>query len=215
VALVHFLLKEVEWIRKVSNRLCRCEREPARIAHDLECIRELSGSVAQSMRHFLDEARRETPDAGDQEALGELVQRAVAQVQRRGVALPIAISLDPELPMLSVPVELLVAIVAVLENAVDFGSPCEPVRVEGRRRVDPDAIELCVADAGPGMAADVAHACQHRGFTTRAGDGGHGFGLYAARRILERCGGSLAVHSLPGHGTRVLLTVPLPGSARS
>ena len=62
----------------------------------------------------------------------------------------------------------------------------------------PTAVTLTVGDSGCGtVSADTASADQH------------GFGLFSIRERAEPLGGSLAVDSSPGHGTRVTLTLPL------
>ncbi|MGD8869692.1 MAG: hypothetical protein PVI01_18880, partial [Gemmatimonadales bacterium] len=86
--MIHFSLKEVEWIRKLATRLCRnvCRNDHDRGCRerDLERILELAGSVARTMRQFLDEARRADPGASPRVRIGSVVAQAVLQVGQRG-----------------------------------------------------------------------------------------------------------------------------------
>jgi len=206
IAVVHSSLKEVEWIRKLSNRLCRSGHPLGGHERDLECILELSGSVARAMRSFLDEARRTDPDAAPRAEIGALVEQAVLQVSRRGAVPPLQVDIDEQARSAAVVGQLLVALVAIIENAVDFSSGEAPVRV--RVRCQLDALEICIEDRGVGMDEHVVAVCRARGFTTRGHGGGHGFGLCSAARIVSQSGGELRVESTPGEGTRVFLTVP-------
>jgi signal transduction histidine kinase len=64
-------------------------------------------------------------------------------------------------------------------------------------RGGPDALALTVADDGVGFDA--------------TGDWGKGLGLVSIRERLELVGGTLTIHSKPGGGTRLEITVPLNG----
>ncbi len=64
-------------------------------------------------------------------------------------------------------------------------------------------LEVGVEDDGRGFAA------------TKAGtrpDLGGGFGLFSVREQLRNLGGELTVDSGPGRGTRVILSIPVPGN---
>lgn len=207
IALVHYLVKEVEWIRMLASRLCGQDREPKRLEKDLESIRELSDSVAQWMRSFLDEARRAQAGAAELTEVGSLVDQAIRQVRRRGDEPSIRVRIDEGLRRLGVPSDLLVAVVAVLENSIESSRDGSEIEL----RVQPDGSSLAIAieDSGAGMDAAVLSFCRAPGFTTRLASGGQGFGLFSACSILARNRGDLVLDSRPGSGTRVLLRIPV------
>ncbi|MDI3291012.1 AAA family ATPase [Polyangium sp. 15x6] len=97
--------------------------------------------------------------------------------------------------------------VNLLTNALKYGMG-KPITV-GVRRVGPRA-ELWVEDQGIGIAKDdqariferFERAVSSRSF------GGLGLGLHIARQIVEAHGGTIRVHSEPGHGAT--FTVELP-----
>ncbi|MDC0742792.1 AAA family ATPase [Polyangium mundeleinium] len=96
----------------------------------------------------------------------------------------------------------------LLTNAIKYGMG-KPITV-GARRVGPRA-EFWVEDRGMGIPKDdqariferFERAVSSRSF------GGLGLGLYIARQIVEAHGGTIRVHSEPGHGAT--FTVELPG----
>ena len=69
-----------------------------------------------------------------------------------------------------------------------------------------------VADAGEGMAPEVARRAFEPFFTTRPGRG-IGLGLATARGIVERYGGTIALASEPGKGTTVTVRFPAKAAA--
>ena len=61
------------------------------------------------------------------------------------------------------------------------------------------------------MSEEVLKFAFDPGFSTRWEEGGLGVGLSVSREIVEARGGSIAIDSDPGKGTRVTLRVPLCG----
>jgi len=72
-------------------------------------------------------------------------------------------------------------------------------------------VHLTVRDDGVGIAADNLPRIFDPFFSQRAGGGqGTGLGLTICRSIIEDLGGSIAVRSHPGGGTRFTVALPLP-----
>jgi signal transduction histidine kinase len=71
---------------------------------------------------------------------------------------------------------------------------------------DDGRLHIHVTDTGPGMSADVVARVFEPYFSTKRS--GTGLGLPTSRRIVERHGGSLNVHSEPGRGTEFVITLP-------
>jgi len=97
------------------------------------------------------------------------------------------------------------ALAHLLQNAVDASPPHEPVTVHVAEAGERVMIE--VIDRGSGMDPDFV---RHRLFQPFAStkDGGFGIGAYEARALVTAMGGSLAVESRPGHGTRFTILLP-------
>lgn len=81
-----------------------------------------------------------------------------------------------------------------------------------------DKIEICVADTGPGIAADRIPQLfeefeQGDGSPARR-HGGTGLGLAISRRIVERMDGEINVESAPGKGARFIIALPMRATER-
>lgn len=99
----------------------------------------------------------------------------------------------------------------LLENAIRF-SPAGG-RIQVRLHANGACGTVEVADAGPGMSAEeLTHIFDrfHRGDSSRARDtGGYGLGLSISKALVEVYGGTITPESAPGHGTRMVVTLPL------
>ena len=84
--------------------------------------------------------------------------------------------------------------------------PADPPAVNLITRAAPDRVRITVADHGAGIgAADLAQIFDPY-FTTKRG--GTGLGLPIAKNIVEGLGGTIAVASAPGAGTRFEIELP-------
>ncbi|HEY0191385.1 MAG TPA: PAS domain-containing protein [Kofleriaceae bacterium] len=94
-------------------------------------------------------------------------------------------------------------------NAIQHGTPTQPITVESR--IDGDDAVLAVCNEGPPIpAAELAAMFEpfKRGSNAGAAHGSMGLGLYIAREVVTAHGGSITVASQLGHGT--CFTVRLP-----
>jgi two-component system sensor histidine kinase EvgS len=82
-------------------------------------------------------------------------------------------------------------------------------RAEGR-----DVVQFTVSDSGIGLAeeqqARLFQPFMQANDNVAAEYGGTGLGLAISRRIAAMMGGTIRMESEPGHGTRLIFTVPLP-----
>jgi signal transduction histidine kinase len=102
-------------------------------------------------------------------------------------------------------------IVNLVSNAVKFTPPDGQIVVEGGRD-DDGGLFICVADTGMGIAkSDIPKALapfsQIDDGRSRH-QGGTGLGLPIVKSLIELHGGSLALDSEPGKGTRATLKFP-------
>ncbi len=95
------------------------------------------------------------------------------------------------------------AIQNVLNNAADVS----PDTVEFDVDTNPRALQIDIADRGPGFTPEQKAQAGHVLFSARPGRG-WGVGLALTHATLERLGGSLTLTEREGGGTRVRITLP-------
>ncbi|MEU2660363.1 ATP-binding protein, partial [Streptomyces sp. NPDC007325] len=144
--------------------------------------------------------------------LDEVVPMALLGVAEDSVDLDI-----PEtLPMVAVDRGLLERAVAnIVENAVTYSPPSQPVLVSASALAD--RVELRVVDRGPGVPDDakdrIFGAFQRYGDAPRGS--GVGLGLAVARGFVEAMGGTLAAEDTPGGGLTMTVTLRMTDGARA
>ncbi|MER5967226.1 sensor histidine kinase KdpD [Streptomyces sp. NPDC002057] len=142
--------------------------------------------------------------------LDEVVPMALLGVPEDSVELDI-----PEtLPMVAVDRGLLERAVAnIVENAVKYSSPGQPVLVSASALAD--RVELRVVDRGPGVPDEakdrIFGAFQRYGDAPRGE--GVGLGLAVARGFLESMGGTLTAEDTPGGGLTMTVTLRMTDAA--
>ena len=99
------------------------------------------------------------------------------------------------------------AISNVVENAVKYNRPGGRVAVSSRK--DGDAVEVCVADTGPGIPPESLEAIFEPFHRLGSDRGGTGLGLSFSRSILALHGGSIRVESVVGTGTTFRIRLPI------
>ena len=103
----------------------------------------------------------------------------------------------------------------LLMNALQHSPPNSVVRVDLRRVAM--LAELTIADDGEGIAADDLPRIFDRFYRSDRSrsrkTGGTGLGLAICKAIVDRSGGSIAIESRVMAGTRVVVCLPIAGSA--
>jgi two-component system sensor histidine kinase KdpD len=117
------------------------------------------------------------------------------------------VQLDPDLPLVRVDAgQVERALANVLDNASRYAGD-QPVTV--RARGTDKQLLLRIGDRGPGIAREKLE----RIFEPFHGSGEHsgsGLGLSIARGFLEANGARIRAESLPGQGTTMVVTLPVP-----
>jgi signal transduction histidine kinase len=132
----------------------------------------------------------------------ELVQKAVG----RGIEL--VADVEAGLPNIAVdPSQLELALLNLVFNARDAMPGGGRVTVSARR-AGAERVIVAVADTGAGMDAQTLRRALEPYFTTKAIGVGSGLGLAQVRGFAVECGGSVQLHSAPGEGTRVEMSLP-------
>ena len=165
------------------------ERDPDRAVAEIRSVAELAGQAHAELRAVIDGLA--PPDLAAGGLAGSLRGYARLAGTSYGVAVRVVAC---DMPKLGAEREAAVYRVAqeALHNALRHSGAAE-VRISLTARQGRVILE--VADDGQGFAAKAPRA---------------GLGLASMRERAAAIGGSLAIRSAPGQGTRVRLTVPLP-----
>jgi signal transduction histidine kinase len=139
-----------------------------------------------------------------EEALGAL--RPAAE----SAAVTFLFDLPADLPLvLADPRLLKLALQEVLDNAIKYGG-AGPVRIDAAPQGIGVTLDVC--DTGPGIAAEdlpnLFRGLRRGSGNLNIGPNGLGLGLLITRELVERHGGSIRVHSQPGHGSRFSIFLP-------
>jgi len=197
-------LVDVEVQRELVDTICDgADRLERLVANLLSMTRLESGEVT---------LRREWVP------LDEIVGSARTAVARSPFRREIQTAIEPDLPMLEVdPVLIEQLLVNLLENALryagaeggaDDGPAAAPVELAVRR--DGDAVEITVADRGPGLPEEVlARPFEKFVRGSRAHGSGFGLGLAICHGIVTAHGGTIAAESRPGGGTVFRINLPI------
>jgi signal transduction histidine kinase len=171
------------------------EDAQASLARLSEVSREMQGDVRELIGNLLVVS---LPAEG---FCATLHQIATHYEEQHGLA--VRLDMDPYAEVLcdsslmppAVGVQLVRIVQEALANVRQHAGAPEQVSVQ--MRVDNGQVHLAVTDDGAGFDPDA------RGLAGRR------YGLQVMRRRAERIGGQFAVHTAPGHGTRVEVCVPL------
>lgn len=175
---------------------------------------ERAGRIIHGLRGFMQKG----PLCPAATRLAEVVEDAVLLVAPEagdsGVMVQVA-NLAALPPVLADRTQVEQVLVNLLRNASQAvaatGAPEGLVHVSGRHTGQ--AVEVVVADTGPGIPAEVADRLFEPFVTTKAA--GMGLGLSISRSIVESHGGRLWAESNPAGGTLFRFTLPLAGKEDS
>ena len=136
--------------------------------------------------------------------------RAVAR-ERRHARVDLGVHVQDDLPDIAAdPHQLERAVLNALQNAYDAVHDCGRVNVRVCAELDGEGntpfVEIQVEDDGEGMDAETLERAFVPFFTTKTA--GCGLGLALSERLMRAQGGSIALESEPGRGTRVRLRIP-------
>ena len=151
-------------------------------------------------RHSLTEARRSVMDLRASALEGQDLPAAISQAARQWTAgSPIKVHVDIEGPSRKLPEEMEQHLLRIAQEAVtNTVKHAHAKEVRILLVMNNGTLRMRVADDGEGFEQTDAFS----------EIGGH-FGLLGMRERAERLGGELQLHSEPGEGTEVEVTVPL------
>ena len=142
----------------------------------------------------------------------ELLGAATSRIQGYVPGASVELHLDEGLkPIWVHPALLEQGLFNIIENAVKFSPPGQPVRISARDLED-GSLQLDVDDAGPGIPDDDRARIFDMFYSVERGDRGRqgtGLGLTIAQGMLGAHGGTVVAMQGPnGRGTRIRITLP-------
>lgn len=165
--------------------------------------------------------------------LAELVEETLRFLKtRRPPGVDVTVNIAPELVVYGDRPRLQQVLLNLVGNAYDAMGPrgalairARRVRVgdpgddfpaqNGRCRAGAEAVEIAVADSGPGIPPDVAERIFDPFFTTKPVGHGSGLGLFVAFEIVEEHDGCLIAGNRPEGGAEFRIRLPAtPGDTR-
>jgi two-component system, OmpR family, sensor histidine kinase MprB len=165
---------------------------------------EQIGELTLLMNDLIELARGEEPSTDTEDIRFDVLIGDVAdRTRRNSPATPLQLDLEPTI-VAGVPARLERAVANLLDNAVKYSPPGEPVEIQL------SGVELTVRDHGPGISAeDLEHVFDrfYRGAEAR-GRPGSGLGLAIVRQVVRQHGGSVTAEQASGGGTLMHLCLP-------
>jgi putative PEP-CTERM system histidine kinase len=178
-----------------------------------DSIRTLSRTVDR-MRALLE--KLQSPATSTERALEPVdlaaILEEVVQPLRSHERLHIVTDFRPVDRIPADPDALLRAFENLVKNAVEAIPGTGTVTVSVHR--DDDHAVVAIADTGRGMAEDFVRTALFTPFRSSK-NGGWGVGLYQARDIIRRHGGTIAVATAPGQGTTFQIRLPHVAGGRT
>jgi two-component system, NtrC family, sensor kinase len=142
--------------------------------------------------------------------LNQVIDRCIRLVQHKMdmATIQLNLTLGDELPHVRCdPNQIEQVVLAMVINAIDAMPQGGNLWIT-TRQVSASAIELTIRDDGMGISDEhLVHIFEP--FYTTKESGGSGLGLAISQNIVERHGGSIAVHSVVGQGTTFTILLPV------
>jgi PAS domain S-box-containing protein len=126
-----------------------------------------------------------------------------------GSAVSLAIDVDEDIWIIFVdPTEFETALVNLVVNARDAMPDGGSVVISARNNLNEGVVDISVEDSGAGIPEDIASKVFDPFFTTKPVGKGTGLGLSQVHGFAHQAGGSVALDSTLGKGTRVTISLP-------
>lgn len=186
---------------------------------DIETIISASRRARDLVKQILVFSRKQTP-AKREVDLVAVISEALGMLR---ASLPATIEIIEQVmqvpPLFGDPTQLHQVVVNLVTNAAQaIGDKVGQIRISVRSPIEQTAslqtpagerlIYMSIADSGCGMDAGTIDRIFEPFFTTREVGEGTGLGLSVVHGIVAGHGGTIVVHSQPGEGTEITLSLP-------
>ena len=198
-----YLARTTRSLSEVHSYLGTAEGELERVAH----------IARQTLGFYRDDG---TPTRVMVQGLLEKVL-AVYQGKLKSAGIAIECRFDSHPPLVASSGELIQIFSNLIANAIDAMPRGGVLRIQTKRRLDPDGVEIQVADNGIGVPKEHLHKVFEPFFTTK-GSLGTGIGLWVVKQLVEKAGGQVTLTSKTeraSRGTTVSIVLPLADSSEA
>ena len=131
------------------------------------------------------------------------------RARKRFEKIEILTRLDPNLPLIQADAaQLQQVFVNLFSNSV-YAMENDGTITISAHALDPQSVEIRFSDTGPGIPAENLSKLFTPFFTTKPAGKGTGLGLSIVYGIIKLHHGQISIQSLVGHGTTVIITLPV------
>ncbi|MCP4193071.1 MAG: HAMP domain-containing histidine kinase [Planctomycetaceae bacterium] len=203
----HELATPLSTIAVISNEMARHLRDDgATLAEDVALIRSEVDHCQTILARMTGRARQISGEEVTSLTVDELISTTLSELTSAD-QVRVLCSDEVSKLNLSVPRESLAqALRGLIQNGLDATAPESAVELS----IVPakEGVRMVVHDDGPGMIAETLSRAGEPFFTTKEPGRGMGLGLFLARSVIERLGGTLQLDSSPGRGVTAILELP-------
>ncbi len=179
---------------------------------DLEFKKELIGQIESETERAMDIVHSilDYSRAGKKEMVNLIgIIRESLRFIKSEISTKINVNIDIplEINLFADPQQLKQVFLNLIKNSLDA--------IEGEGRIDISAIiknhnvEIRITDTGKGIPSEILPRIFDPFFTTKEGRQGYGLGLFVTHNIIKEHEGSIDIQSSLGHGTTVLIKLPV------
>ena len=205
-AAAHELGTPLATMAVVAGEMADEVADQPQLAASLALIRAQIGRCKEILTSITASAGQQRAEDGRGQALDEFLEQAISRWQdmRPETRLDHRLQGSRPAPAIAVDRTLGQALVNLLDNAAD----ASPGNIEISGRWDAGELHLAIRDHGPGLSPEISDKAGTLFFTTKE-EKGMGLGLYLARVIFERFGGTVNLENHPEGGSVATVHLPL------
>jgi two-component system sensor histidine kinase RegB len=204
-AAAHELGTPLSTMAVVAGELADEVADQPNLASSLALIRTQIGRCKEILTSITASAGQVRAEGNHGQAVDAFLENTLARWQDMHPETDLDWKLSGAIPAPRIAVDRTIA--QALVNLLDNAADASPERIELAACWDTEALHLTIRDHGPGITAEIAEKTGTPFFTTKESKG-MGLGLYLARIIFGRFGGTVSLDNHPGGGS--LATVHLP-----
>lgn len=212
-AISHDLRTPLATIIGASSSLIEPEQVSAEAGQRLSnAIYEEAVHMQSMVENLLEMARIQSGDlhlSQDWQAMEEIVGNALVLLRRRQQVHEIIVDVPDNLPLIRCDSTLIErVIINLVENAGKYSPEGSTVRLAACRAGN--YVQLAVIDNGYGIAPEEQDKVFEPFYRVNTSKTGFGLGLSICRSIINAHQGEISMHSQPGQGTTMIVTLPIP-----